>query len=384
MSDETVARTAPLFTPLTVRGVTLRNRIGMSPMTRRHSPGGVPGQDVAAYYARRAAGGAGLIVTEGIGIEDPAALDESSIPVMYGETALAGWKHVVEEVHAAGGVIFPQLWHQGPLRDARRSLHTDVPGRRPSGLWGPVGHHSLPQDYVDLAIAPTRPMTKEEIADIISAFARAAANAASVGFDGIALHGGHGYLIDSFLWAETNRRTDRYGGAPVQRAEFGAELVRAIRQEIGPDRPIMFRFSQHKQQDYRARIGQTPDELGLILGALSDAGVDIFDASIRGFDIPAFEGSDLNLAGWAKKLTGKPAATVGGIGLSNRLEEMFAGTSETRVLDNLDRLMERLNRGEFDIVQVGRAMLGDPAWAEKVRTGAPFVPFDRGVLARLS
>jgi 2,4-dienoyl-CoA reductase-like NADH-dependent reductase (Old Yellow Enzyme family) len=380
---EAIERIAPLFAPLQVRGLTLRNRIGMSPMTRRHSPGGVPREDVAAYYRRRAEGGAGLIVTEGTGIDDPAALDNADIPVLYGEAALAGWKRVVDGVHAAGGIIFPQLWHQGPLRDPRKSSHPDVPGRRPSGLWGPVGKHSLPQDYVDSAVAPTRPMTEEEIADVIAAFAGAAANAAAVGFDGIALHGGHGYLIDAFLWYETNQRTDRWGGTPRKRAEFGVELVRAIRREIGPDRPIMLRFSQHKQQDYLARIGRTPDELGEILGALADAGVDIFDASIRGFDTPAFEGSDLNLAGWAKKLTGKLSSTVGGVGLSNRLEEMFAG-GETTALDNLDRLVERFQRGEFDIVLVGRAMLGDAAWTERVRTGAPFVPFDRAVLARLT
>jgi len=378
------SRHAPLFTPLKVGDLTLKNRIVMSPMTRQFSPGGVPTEDVAAYYRRRAEGGAGLIVTEGTGIEDPEALDGPAIPVMYGEAALASWKRVVEGVHDAGGRIFPQLWHQGVLRDARKSpTHPHLPGRRPSGLWGPVGHHSLPQDYIDSVIAPTHPMTEEEIADVIAAFARAAKNAIEVGFDGIALHGGHGYLIDTFFWHETNRRTDRWGGSHRQRAEFGAEIVRAIRREIGPGKPIMFRFSQHKQQDYHARLGQTPEELGEILTALADAGVDILDASIRGFDTPAFEGSDLNLAGWAKRLTGKISSTVGGIGLNNRLEEMFAG-GETKALNNLDRVLERFNKGEFDLVLVGRGMLGDPAWSERVRTGEPLAPFDKSALTRLA
>ena len=125
-----------LFTPLTVGNLTLKNRIVMSPMTRQFSPGGVPTEDVAAYYRRRAEGGAGLIITEGTGIEDIAALDSPAIPVLYGDAALAGWKRVVDGVHAAGGRIFPQLWHQGVLRDARKSDNPDVPGRRPSGLWG--------------------------------------------------------------------------------------------------------------------------------------------------------------------------------------------------------------------------------------------------------
>jgi 2,4-dienoyl-CoA reductase-like NADH-dependent reductase (Old Yellow Enzyme family) len=380
----TETRHDPLFTPLTVGDLTLKNRIVMAPMTRQFSPGGVPTEDVAAYYRRRAEGGAGLIVTEGTGIEDPEALDSPNIPVMYGEAALAGWRRVVDEVHAAGGRIFPQLWHQGVLRDARKSpTHSHLPGRRPSGLWGPVGHHSLPQDYIDSVIAPTRPMTDEEITDVIAAFASAAKNAIGVGFDGIALHGGHGYLIDSFFWHETNRRTDRWGGNHRQRAEFGAEIVRAIRREIGPGKPIMFRFSQHKQQDYWAKLGETPDELGEILTPLADAGVDILDASIRGFDTPAFEGSDLNLAGWAKKLTGKITSTVGGIGLNNRLEQMFAG-EETQALDNLDRVLERFNNGEFDLILVGRGMLGDPAWSERVRGGEPLAPFDKSSLTRLA
>ena len=379
----TESRHGALFTPLTVGDLTLKNRIVMAPMTRQFSPGGVPTEDVAGYYRRRAEGGAGLIITEGTGVEDPEALDTPNIPVMYGDAALAGWKKVVDGVHAAGGRIFPQLWHQGVLRDARKSTHPHLPGRRPSGLWGPVGHHSLSQEYIDSVIAPTRPMTEEEIADVIQAFARAARNAIAVGFDGIAIHGGHGYLIDTFFWAETNRRTDRWGGGHKQRAEFGAEIVRAMRREIGPDRPIMFRFSQHKQQDYHARLGETPDELGEILNALGDAGVDIMDASIRGFDTPAFAGSDLNLAGWAKKLTGKISSTVGGIGLSNRLEQMFAG-EETKALDNLDRVLERFGNGEFDLILVGRGMLGDPAWSERVRGGEPLAPFDRAALSRLT
>ncbi|HTJ62235.1 MAG TPA: NADH:flavin oxidoreductase [Alphaproteobacteria bacterium] len=372
-----------LFTPLTVGNLTLKNRIVMSPMTRQFSPGGVPTEDVAGYYRRRAEGGAGLIVTEGTGIEDLAALDSPSIPVMYGDAALAGWKHVVDEVHAAGGRIFPQLWHQGVLRDARKSTRPEIPGRRPSGLWGPVGHHSLPQDYIETVLAPTRPMTDEEIVDVIAAFARAAKNAVAVGFDGIALHGGHGYLIDSFLWHETNQRTDRWGGTLEKRAEFAAELVRAIRREIGPGVPIMFRFSQHKQQDYWAKLGQTPEELGVLLNIIADAGVDILDASIRGFDTPAFEGADLNLAGWAKKLTGKLSSTVGGIGLSNRLEQMFAG-EETKALDNLDRVLERFENGEFDLILVGRGMLGDPAWSNRVRAGEPLAPFDKTALGKLT
>ena len=383
MKVDTPVQTDVLFTPLTIRNLTLPNRIVMSPMTRYFSPGGVPGEDVAAYYRRRAEGGAGLVVTEGVGVDHPSAVDDPTIPHMHGQAALAGWRRVVAEVHAAGGRIFPQLWHQGPLRDPARSLRPDLIGSRPSGHWGRPGHTSYGDDYVDAMRAPTAPMTTAEIKAVIAAFASAARNAMEAGFDGVALHAGHGYLIDSFLWAETNRRTDRYGGDAARRAAFGAEIVAAVRAEIG-NAPLMFRFSQHKQQDYGARLGQTPEELGALLKPLARAGVDLFDASGRHFDRPAFEDSPLSLAGWARRLTGKPTVAIGGIGLGNGLGETLSGSSETKPLDNLDAVRDAIARGEFDLAGVGRAILNDPQWPQRVRTGQPALPFDRANLRRLA
>lgn len=372
----------PLFQPLQVRSVTLRNRIVMSAMTRRLSPNGIPGVDVAAYYGRRAENETGLVLTEGVGVDDPAALDDPGIPVMHGEAALAGWRRVTEAVHEAGGIIFPQLWHQGVLRDARISANPKCPNRAPSGVLGPIGQTSLRPEFIEYASKQTRPPTEEEVADLIAAFAHAAENAIAVGFDGIALHGGHGYLIDSFLWEGTNQRSDRYGGDHVGRTRFAVELVNAIRKAVGPERPILLRFSQHKQQDYLARLADTPQRLGEILGPIADAGVDIFDASTRRFWQPAFEGSDLNLAGWAKKLTGKIAMTVGSVGLGSSLEESFlSGIAETA--DNIPAVMERFNRGEFELVGVARAILADPAWPLRLRSGESARPFEKGMLGSL-
>ena len=379
----TAAADDPLFTPLEVRGVTLKNRVVMAPMSRYRSPDGAPGPDVARYYRRRAEGEVGLIVTEGVGVDSPAAVDAPSIPVMYGDTALAGWREVVDQTHAAGALIFPQLWHQGVLRDPAASKAPHLEPQSPSGYWGTVGATSYGEDLISRLRKPYRPMTQEAIADVVAAFARSARHAIDVGFDGIAIHGAHGYLIDTFFWRDTNRRTDRYGGGPAERATAAVELVRAIRAEIGPDVPIMFRFSQHKQQDYAARFAETPAELGAMLGALADAGVDIFDASTRRFALPAFEGSDLTLSGWARKLTGKPTMTVGGIGLNNWLHDTFKNRGETLAINNLDEVRALLDRGMFDLIAVGRALVSDPAWARKARTGEPFLPFDREALNRL-
>ncbi|WP_432420457.1 12-oxophytodienoate reductase [Nocardia neocaledoniensis] len=349
----------------------------MSPMTREHSPGGVPGTDVAAYYRRRAAGGTGLIVTEGVAIDHPTAVDSAAVPRLHGAAALAGWRHVVDQVHAAGGRIIPQLWHVGPLWGAMGPVDPALTPMRPSGLWGRVGHTVYSDDYVARALVPTAAMTERNIEDVIAAYVRSARNAIDVGFDGIALHAGHGYLLDAFVWAETNRRDDDWGGDLLRRTRFPVEVVRAIRREIGPDLPIFYRFSQHKQQDYAAHIAAGPDDLAVILGALVEAGADVLDASIRRFDQPAFAGSELTLAGWAKKLTGAVSMAVGSIGMSAALRD-----PEAPVPVGLDGVHRRLDSGEFDLVAIGRLHLADPALAETLRTGAPLRPYDREVHPR--
>jgi len=380
------ASLASLFRPLSIGRLTLRNRIVMSPMTRNFSPDGVPGPGVEDYYRRRAENDVGLIVTEGIGVDHPAALGfgslgEVDMPVLHGEAALARWKTVVDDVHRGGGLIFPQLWHQGVIRTDHTGPHPAAASMRPSGIWGPTGRYTtVTPDYLERILPPTRAMSEEDIADVIAGFARSAANARAVGFDGIAIHGAHGYLPDNFLWKETNLRSDAWGGDIARRSRFLVELVRAIR-AAAADLPIMLRYSQWKQQDYDARLAETPAELEAILGPISDAGVDIFDASTRYYHQPAFAGSPLTLAGWTRKVTGKPTMAVGGIGLNKELKNSFVEPIE--VVDNLADVAGRIEAGEFDLAGVGRSLLIDPAWVQKVRTGAPFVPFDLAAFGTL-
>ncbi|OWA37534.1 12-oxophytodienoate reductase [Saccharibacillus sp. O16] len=320
-----------LFRPFTVGNLSLSNRIVMAPMTRQFSPDGVPGDHVAAYYRRRAENGVGLIVTEGTVINHPDASNQPNVPYIYGEAALKGWAHVVSEVHQVGGKIIPQIWHMG----ARGQVN----------------------DY-----------TEAEIAELVQQFAHSAAAAKEAGFDGIELHGAHEYLIDQFFWAKTNTRTDRYGGDAVGRTRFAVEVIEACRAAVGPDFPIVFRFSQWKGSDYSAKLVETPEELASFLQPLVDAGVDVFHCSTRRFWQPEFEGSDLNLAGWTKKLTGKPTITVGSVGLDGEFMTLFKEGKGAGV-SGIDGLIERLEQGEFDLVAIGRALLADPAWADKVQQG---------------
>lgn len=382
-------RLAPLFEPFQLGSLRLPNRFIMAPMTRSFSPGGVPGPDVAQYYKSRALGEVGLIVTEGVGIPHPAAIgfsgvDVLDIPSMYGEQALAGWKKVVEEVHSAGGLIAPQLWHQGGMRVHGTGEYPDATSMRPSGVWGPTDRSSLvKREYIDQVKALTRPMTEEEIADVIGAYAAAAASARDLGFDAIAIHGAHGYLIDSFLWIETNRRVDRWGGDFTRRSRFACEVVRAIKQEVGAQLPLIFRFSQWKLQDVEARLASRAEELAMILQPLADAGVDAFDVSERNFDAPAFLGSPLGLAGWVRKVTGIPTIAVGSVGLKRWLFE--TGKREgLDVFDNLGTVLERYLNSEFDLVGVGRMLIANPDWVRRARLDLPFSGYATSLLRTLS
>ncbi len=360
-----------LFKPFHFKSLRAPNRIVMAPMTRAFSPGGIPTADVAAYYRRRAEGEVGLILTEGTVVDRPAARNDPAIPVFHGD-ALPQWKRVVDEVHAAGGRIAPQIWHVGSAR-----------GQSPD--WRPLGRVDSPSGYVTPGERTLEPMTEEDIADTIAAFGRSAAAARELGFDAVEIHGAHGYLIDQFFWSALNHRTDRWGGATLrERARFGAEVVKAVRAGIGPDLPLIIRLSQWKQQDLTVKLASTPDELREWLTPLAEAGVDIFHCSQRRFWEPEFAGSTLNFAGWAKKLTGKPTITVGSVGLDGEVMAAFGGASSQP--NSLDELVRRLEAEEFDLVAVGRALLDDPAWAQKIRDGrhSELRGFDRSAFATLS
>ncbi|MFR9796117.1 NADH:flavin oxidoreductase [Streptomyces sp. MS06] len=361
-----------LSRPISINGLTVPNRIAMAPMTRMFSPGGVPGEDVRGYYARRAASGVGLIVTEGTYVGHASAGQSDRVPRFHGEEQLAGWAEVAAAVHEAGGTIVPQLWHIGMVRKAGQPPVADAPAVGPSGL------------RLDGTEGTGEAMTRRDLDDVIGAFAQAAADAERIGFDGVEIHGAHGYLVDQFLWAGTNRRTDAYGGDPVARARFAEEIVAAVRERVSPEFPVIFRYSQWKQEAYDARLAETPEELEAILAPLSAAGVDAFHASTRRYWLPEFEGSDLNLAGWTKKLTGKPAITVGSVGLDGDFIKAFQGKGAE--LGSLDNLLDRLEREEFDLVAVGRALLQDPQWAQKVLSGRSeeLRPYDPASLRSLS
>jgi len=325
----------------------------MAPMTRSFSPGGVPTDGVASYYAKRAAASVGLILSEGTVIDRPSSSNDPNIPHFYGEHALAGWKRVIDRVHTAGGRMGPQIWHMGVMEKHHSGWLPETPFEGPSGL-------RKSQSLLG------RPMTGSDIADTIAAYGRAAADAKRLGFDCVELHGAHTYLIDQFFWSETNQRTDIFGGKTLlERSRFATEVIKEVRRQVGEDYALIIRLSQWKVSEYNYKLAKTPQEMEAWLGALTDAGIDIFHCSQRRFWEPEFEGSDLNFAGWAKKLTGRPTITVGSVGLSGEFLSSFKGESSTPT--PLDELIRRYDRGDFDLVAVGRALLADPEWVLKIR-----------------
>ena len=356
--------TDPLFTPISIGLLHLPNRVVMAPMGQGKAPGGMPDPGYAGYFARRAAGGAGLIVSGATSIAHPAAAFDENEPHFHGE-ALGEWKRTVDAVHAAGGRIIPQLAHAG--LQGLAPVTPPWPGMGPSAVWLPAAQ--LGEDAGPERIEG-KPMTTADIDAVIAAFARAAEDAKRLGFDGIEIHGAHGFLIDQFLWGRTNRRTDAYGR---ERARFAAEVVIACRAAVGPIFPISFRFSQFKMTDYAARLADSPQELEELVSPLVEAGVDLFDCSLRRFWRPEFEGSAMNLAGWIRKLGGRPTIAGGGIGLARTAKEygaegIYATVAEASIA-HLDEVRERIVKGEFDMIALGRSILGDAAWAAKGRDG---------------
>lgn len=364
-----------LFSPFRCRRLELRNRVVMAPMTREFAPEGVPTDEIAAYYTRRAAGGTALIITEGTP-PDPAGVFGARVPRFFGEDALEGWRKVAQSVHAEGAAIMAQLWHVGAfdpsiigMRDSLDPSHVRL---SPSGFAAP-------------GRALGRAMTQTDIDVTIATFGRAVASARRIGFDGVEIHGAHGYLPDQFLWSGTNRREDRYGGDVRARTRFAVELIRECRRQAGEDLVLSFRLSQWKQLDYGARIAHTPQELAQIVEPLTDAGVDIFHCSTRRYWEPAFVDSDLCLCAWVRRLSGRPTIAVGSITLGNDFKSAAGKQLAAPAPEQIVDIERRLGAGSFDLIALGRALLANPDWVRLVQSGqsAQLRPFSKAHLDTL-
>lgn len=349
----------PLFEPFALKHLVLRNRFIMPAMQRGMSRSGAPTQEMFDTYRARAVGGIALVIGESTAVPHASA-DWNDNLVRIEQATHEAWKGLADAVHSGGAHFFVQLWHPGAIREVAPGYRSsNTPTLSPSGLMG----KGRPNGAA---------MTRQELADVRDAFVEGALLAREAGADGIEVHACHGYLLDQFLWHETNLRQDEYGGAMnIDRARYPAEIVAAIRREVGPDFPISIRLSQFKEVDYGARIWETPEALGDTLYMLRQAGVDLFHMSARRFYRPAFAGSPRTFAGWAKSLTDAPVITVGSVGLTtDMLENLFDGRpAESDLEAGLARLREGFAHNEFDLVAVGRSLIAAADWVNLIGDG---------------
>ena len=386
MSDPKIY--APLFQPIEIGELKLPNRIVMAPMTRSSAgPEGIPNEAMAAYYARRARHGVGLIITEGVATNMSDALGHKNIPAISNDVQEAGWRRIVDAVHAEGGKIGIQLWHSGRLGHSRT-----MPGDT-----HPVAPSAIIADengaYVDPADPSTfdgsvpfevpNELSSAAIEEQIDQFAGCAERAKRAGFDLLELHAAHGYLIHGFLFEKSNLRDDKFGGDPIRRAAFSVGIVEAIRERCGEHWPIAIRLSQFTSEDLNDLTWDTPEDLEITVKQLVSAGVDIFHGSQHKLAKPGFDEMGPSFAETLKAISGKPTISVGGVTYTTAMFETLQGIA-SRIEDPVNAA-EAVRSQRIDLVAVGRSLIANPDWCEKVRSGrwAELQEFEKTNLADL-
>ena len=357
-----------LFEEYKLKNLVLRNRVVMAPMTRNQSPGGIPTDDVISYYARRAKAEVGLIITEGIEVSHKASSAYPNVPRLDTNEAREGWKKVVDGIKNNNGAVIAQLWHCGGFRKLGMQPNPEVPGYTASGLVKPgkkVAHE----------------MTIKDIKETIDAYASDAKICQDLGFDGVEIHGAHGYLIDNFLWGGTNIREDSYGGSIGKRSQFVSDIIKAVKENVDDTFIVGLRFSQWKQHDFSAKLASTPDDLRKILIPPVEAGLDFLHSSMRRFWESEFENSEENLASWTKKISNIPTIGVGSVGLDSDFIDMTAPAKPT----SIDKALDDIAKEKYDLIAVGRALLSDYEWVVKMKEGRlnDVIPYTKDALLNL-
>lgn len=358
-----VVDTNILFTPMRVNNTVVRNRFVVPAMQRGGVRNFSPTSEMTELMRQWGEGGTGIIICEGASPDHPACYWQPIFGAITRQNK-ENWREIAQAVSATGAVFLMQLWHVGALRRIVEGLphpYPDQPALSPSGL-------------VQAGRTNGVAMTRQDLEDTKAAYLECALIAKEVGAKGVEVHCAHGYLLDLFLWHETNQRDDEYGGATLaERARYPAEIVAEIREATGPDFIISVRFSQWKEVDYGAKIAQHPDELRPFLGLLEQAGADMFNISTRRFDQPAWPELDerRSLAAWVKGMTKLPVVAVGSVGLTTDLaQDVFDGRDpELMVEEDMVRVAQGIKDGDFDFIAIGRNHIANIDFVDRIRTG---------------
>ena len=247
----------PLITPYKMGKFQLSHRVVLAPLTRQRSYKNVPQPHAILYYSQRTTKG-GLLIAEATGVSDTAQ-GYPDTPGIWTKEQVEAWKPIVDAVHAKGGIFFCQIWHVG--RVSNQSFQPN--GQAPISSTDKPLTPQLRSNGIDVAqFTPPRRLSTDEIPHIVNDFRLAARNAIEAGFDGVEIHGAHGYLIDQFMKDEINDRTDEYGGSLENRCRFALEIVEAVSKEIGGDR-VGIRLSPFA--NYMQSGDSNPKALGLYM-----------------------------------------------------------------------------------------------------------------------
>lgn len=295
-----------LFSPFILNGHLLKNRIGVAPMTRMSSPGGsIPRQDVLDFLMRRAQNGVSLVYTEAIITDNESAQGYPGQARLLTQNQIDAWKPVTTAIREAGSVSIAQIFHCG-----RMSWPEVNPARRviaPSAI-APKQNNPLTGQPYPIPEA----MTQADIDHAIEGFAQTAQGAIAAGFDGVEIHGAHGYLINEFLSSYSNQRTDAYGGSVENRYRFAHEVIQAVRKVAPKDKILTFRISNWGVADMEVSLFANKEEWQQIIKLLSQEPLDALSVSTYDFSAKAF-GTDRTMAQITREVTQLPIILCGKI-----------------------------------------------------------------------
>jgi 2,4-dienoyl-CoA reductase-like NADH-dependent reductase (Old Yellow Enzyme family) len=335
-----------LFSSATIGHAHVKNRIALAPMTRVSATAdGLATDRMASYYGVYADGGFGLLITEGLYVDEHASQGYLFQPGIATPAQAQAWKPVVDRVHTAGAKIFAQLIHAGS--QSQGNVHTAT-------IWGPSavrprgekaamyrgsGRYAIPEE-----------MTVEQIREVRQAFVTAARLAGDAGFDGVEIHGANGYLVDEFLTDYLNLRTDEYGGSVANRVRFAAEVSRDVAAAVGSEITTGIRISQGKVSDREHRWAGGEQDAATIFSALAETGIDYIHTTEYRALAPAFDTGPTTLAALAKQHSGLPIIANGH-------------------LDDPRDAASVIESGAADIVSLAKPALANRNWPHLVRTG---------------
>jgi 2,4-dienoyl-CoA reductase-like NADH-dependent reductase (Old Yellow Enzyme family) len=329
-----------LFEPITLRGLTVSNRVWVSPMCQYSATDGLPNDWHLMHLGQFAAGGAGLVCTEVAAVAPEGRISLQDVGI-WNDEQVAAWRRITDFLHARGAVAAMQIGHAGRKASTQRPWegHNSVP---PSdGGWQSVG----PGEQAFGRYAAPQRLTEQEVAALPARFAEAAGRALRAGFDTVELHFAHGYLVHQFLSPLSNDRTDGYGGGFDGRSRLALEIADAVRAQVDPEVPVLARLSATDWTEG----GWTAEDSVRLAKLLGQSGVDLLDTSTGGnvpqANIPISPGYQVPFAEQIRRETGLPTGAVGMITEPEQAERIIAS-------------------GAADVVFLARVMLRDPHWAQ--------------------